>query len=368
MNIRRALSNFVYQHRLLGKRAVSFCNKILPRSVSRLLTNLAEKVAFRLSPSYQADTLPPIFHYWSGRYLAPVLAKFQLRSPEDLYLKKIIEISKSSNVEGQVRIASLGSGAGHMEISLLEQLNEAGVSATLDCVDFNSSLRDQAMRLASERGVSDSFRFFVEDCNNLNGQRLYDVIIVNQFFHHVEDLGSFCRAIQRQLRLHGVLLTCDVIGRNGHVLWPSVDRVVQDIWRTLSPERKFDRYFNKVSDKYVSIDHSAYSNEGIKAQDIIENLASHFDFELFIGYGAAIMPFVERRIGFNFDLDSSDDRSFIDKVASMDAEAISAMRYPASNMIAMLRLPGAGRSHSFFPISPYEHLRLVNAEKLLTSA
>lgn len=252
-----------------------------------------------------------------------------------------------------------------MEIRLLERLKEMGVSAKLDCVDFNPSLGDQAVESARRRKLADDFQFFVEDCNKFNTGRKYDVIIVNQFFHHVTDLEAFCFAIKNQLLPHGVLLTCDVVGRNGHVLWPSVNKYVQDAWYSLTSTKRFDRHFNKVTEEYVSVDHSSYSNEGVRAQDVIPVLADNFAFDLFITFGGAIMPFVERRIGFNFSLDETADLEFIDELAAFDATALREGKYPASNMIAALRHPGTVSVERFFPISHHDYLRVMQAEKSL---
>ena len=326
------------------------------------MTNAAEKIAFLVTPEYQADTLPPIFHYWSARYLAPLLSKFDIRSPEELYFKRSISVAKSPGFQGKLKVASLGSGAGHMELNLLDQLLKFGVQAELDCVDFNPRLKDAAMRKARQMGLEQSFQFYVEDCNKLSSGRNYDVIIVNQFFHHVEDLKSFCGSIRRQLKPHGVLLTCDVVGRNGHVLWPGVDTVVQQWWSMLPEHQRFDRYFSRSTESYISVDHSAYSNEGIKAQEVVESLLDDFEFETFITYGAAIIPIIERRVGFNFDPSSETDTDTVSRIAEADRAAIQSGTYPASNMIAVLRHRGSGGVTRFSPISPSRFLESVQCQ------
>jgi hypothetical protein len=168
--------------------------------------------------------------------------------------------------------------------------------------------------------------------------------------------------LKRSLAPQGVLLTCDVVGRNGHLPWPSVHSKVQMHWRSLKPERRFDRHFGAQRNDYVPVDHAAYSNEGVRAQDVVAGLSREFVFETFFTYGAAVMPFVERRIGFNFDPANPDDCAFIDQIASDDAEAITAARYPASNMVAVLRHPGQPLAERHFPVSPQTHIRLTQAE------
>lgn len=78
---------FAYRNRLLAKRAISLLDRTLPRPLARRLRQMAELAAFRMAPKYQGDTLPPIFHYWSERYVRPMLQARGFESPEDFYLK-----------------------------------------------------------------------------------------------------------------------------------------------------------------------------------------------------------------------------------------------------------------------------------------
>ena len=54
----------------------------------------------------------------------------------------------------------------------------------------------------------------------------------------------------------------------------------------------------------------------------LANVLGVFQFRLFIGFGNAIDPFVDRAFGFNFDAAQAWDRSFIDRVHHRDQEAI----------------------------------------------
>ncbi len=364
MSATQRLLALAYPHRLAAKRGLALVNRVLPRPLSRRVSAMAEKLAFMATPGYQGDTLPPIFHYWSHKYLAPKLAELGLRSPEDLYFR---ESARHAAEHGGRRIAilSLGSGAAHMEIALLGKLRAAGVDATIECVDFNPALKAAADAQARRRGLDAAFGFRIADCNALAATGTYDIVIVNQFFHHVENLEGFCAAIRAQLAPSGRLLTCDVVGRNGHALWPGVDRHVQAAWRTLAEDKRFDRHFGACRRAYASVDHAAYSNEGVRAQDIVASLLGHFDFTLFLSYGGRIMPFVERRIGFNFDPGSEADMAFIDRVADADEAAIADGEYPASNMIAVLGHRGTVAAGRHVPVSPDEHVRLTRNQLAL---
>jgi SAM-dependent methyltransferase len=351
------LKSFVYRHRLVAKRAISVLVRILPNSVSRRLLALAERAAFSITPQYQGDTLPPIFHYWSTRYLAPTAAGLGIGSPEAFFHERIVAMASSKS--DIVNILSMGTGACSMEMALVEQLKASGVMAHVTCIDFNPTLMNQAATSARERQLDALMTFEARDCNLPFKLPPQDVIIVNQFFHHVTELEMFCRSLCDSLAVHGLLLTSDIIGRNGHMLWPDVEAEVQKLWATLPPEKRHDRHFGTVHANYRPINHAAYSNEGVRAQDVVASLLAEFDFELFFSFGGAIVPFVERRIGFNFDPQLTADQAFIDRVQAVDSDALGIGRYPAANMIAALRHKGdVAHAPVFEPISPERHAAL----------
>ncbi|WP_445146660.1 class I SAM-dependent methyltransferase [Dyella sp. Tek66A03] len=355
------LRAFIYRHRIIGKRVIAWASQTLPAPAARRLKALAERVAFTLTPQYQGDTLPAIFHYWSGRYLSPEAARHGIHSPEAFYFEHVQKAARSA--AHPVRVLSLGTGAASMEITLAEQLRDASVPFQMTCVDFNAALMRSADESARARGLGPSIRFETLDCNRPFEHPSQDIIIVNQFFHHVTELETFCRSLRASLAADGVLLSSDIIGRNGHQLWPDVEVEIQEVWTALTPEQQFDRHFGERLPRYRPIDHAAYSNEGVRAQDIVSCLLAEFDFELFFTFGGAIMPFIERRIGFNFSPDVERDRAVIDRVQAIDADAIEAGRYPTANMIAALRHKGRAQQPSYSPLSPQQHVELTRQQQ-----
>lgn len=355
------LKDLVYRHRLLGKRLLSTANRVLPAWAARQLSAAAEQVAFRVVPAYQQDTLPPIFHYWSERHLQPRLARLGFESPADFYYAAIRDFS--ARHPGPVAVLSLGSGACALELDLAERLRADGSLAVIECVDFNAALMRQAQAAAVARGLEPWLRFTVRDCARIADLGRKGVIIVNEFFHHVADLESVCTQLRELLLPEGSLVSFDVIGRNGHQLWPAVDAVVQRYWAELPAGQRHDAYFDRTQPRYLSVDHAAYSNEGVRAQDVVACLLREFDAELFLTFGAAVMPFIERRIGFNFERGRPEDAAFIDRIADEDEANLRARAYPASNMILRLRHRGQAGAAVFDPVSPQEHVALTETQK-----
>ncbi len=357
-----SLKNFAYRHRLPVKRAIAWLARSLPAPARRRLLAMAERVAFSITSQYQGETLSPIFAYWSGHFLAPDAQRLGIGSPESFFLDHIRRSATGANVP--VRVLSVGSGSCGMEIELAARLHADGSAVHITCLDFNPALMRRAAATAQERGVDALMTFEARDCNLSFALPAQEVIIVNQFFHHVTELEAFCGSLRRSLAAQGVLLSSDIVGRNGHQLWPDVETVVQEAWATLPANKRHDRHFHTASSRYRPINHAAYSNEGVRAQDIVGCLLAEFDFELFFSFGGAIMPFVERRIGFNFDPQLAEDREWIGHVHTLDAAALAAGRYPAANMIAALRHKGGVVQPVFDPISPQQHVELTREQQV----
>ncbi len=357
---------YVYENRSAFKRAIVFIRSLLPAWMAKHLLLWAEKAAFSFTPAHQTDTLPPIFMYWATKFIRPKFEKLGADSPEDLYFKEIVR-SFGANAHGKrLKLASFGSGACELEVRLSRRLLDAGIDSRIDCIDINSGLLKFGKSNATDNGVEERMSFIEADCASYVSESGYDAIIVNQFFHHVDALERFCEGLEKSLLDDGLLLSSDMVGRNGHVLWPSVAEDVQVFWRELPEQKKIDRADGRVKSEYESVDHSAYSNEGVRAQEVVESLLKRFDFDLFLTFGAVVMPFVERRFGFNFSVDS-EDAEFIDRVAIFDEERSAAGAFPGSNMFAALTKKGKADRKLYDPISPSDHVRLTKEQLLLAS-
>lgn len=358
---------FVYANRSTLKRMIVLVRSLLPDWMAKHLLMWAEKFAFSFTPANQTDTLPPIFFYWANKFIKPKFERLGASSPEDLYFKEIVRSFGIGTHKGILKVASFGCGACDFEVRLCRRLLDAGIDSQIDCIDINSGLLELGKSNAMRNGVDKNLNFIVADCANYSCQYRYSTIIVNQFFHHVDALEQFCEVLERSLADDGLILSSDVVGRNGHVLWPSVAQDVEAFWKELPDQKKIDRGDGRIKSQYESVDHASYSNEGVRAQEVIESLLAKFDFELFLTFGAVVMPFVERRFGFNFTIDLA-DTEFIDRVAAFDEERVAGKAYPGSNMFAVLKKKQGNTHHGFYdPITPFDHVRLTKEQLNLVS-
>lgn len=303
-----------------------------PVPLAYRLRMLAERAAFLLGDS--SAELPPIFHYWSHNYLYRKFDELGFRSPEHFYFKHLAERARRTGAP--VSCLSLAAGRCDIEIEVIRLLAEEGVERVhITCNDLNAPLLRIGQRAALAAGFGDRLGFECSDLNqSLGAGRHYDVVIANQCLHHFVELESIFDAIHRALGADGELLSADVIGRNGHQLWPEALEEVERFWHELPQAYRYDHTRRQTASAYVNYDHSNVGFEGIRAQDVLPLLLERFSVGDFIAFGCITLPFVERRFGWNFDCAREFDRGFIDRVARRDEQLIGVGVLKPTQMVA----------------------------------
>ncbi len=238
------------------------------------------------------------------------------------------------NQAAPVRVLSIGSGRCELEIWLARQLLDRGHHQFLIvCMDINSDMLSHA-RAAVTADVAVKMEFRVADVKTLSRDDRFDVVVANQCLHHIVELEALFDTIASLISDNGVFLTSDVIGRNGHQMWPEALGEFQHYWQRLPRKYKFDNARGFTATSYVNYDHANVGFEGIRAQDVLPLMIERFGFDVFLAHTNITMPFVERRFGYNFDPARTFDRSFIDEVAQHDRALVDSGRFAPTQMIA----------------------------------
>lgn len=290
----------------------------------------------RFDDNETVHDLPPIFHYWSNRYLRPKLEQHGIQHPEHFffaYTKKQLD-----TLDGPARILSIGAGNCDMEARLAADLRAAGHETfTIECTDINATMLERGRQHAAELGVESHLAMTIGDFNSWSPACTYDVIIANQCLHHVVDLEHLFESIENAMTPESIFLTSDMIGRNGHQRWPEALKIVQEFWQELPESYRWNRLLNRHEKRYVNYDCSFGGFEGIRAQDILPLLVARFNFELFLPFANAINVFIDRPFGGNFDADAEWDRDFIDRVHHADETAMLDGTIKPTQMLAAMR-------------------------------
>lgn len=291
------------------------------------------------SDQTEVHDLPPIFHYWSNRWLRPQLEVFGFSNPDQFFAQYLCRSHADASEAGRrARFVSLGSGNCDTEIRIATLLKEAGCNDfSIACVDINETMLARGKLLAREAGVEDCFEFVRGDFNAWEPIGRYDAVIANQSLHHVVNLEGLFDAVAASLVDGGRFITSDMIGRNGHRRWPEALALVHEFWRELPDSYRWNVQLKRHEEMFLDWDCSVVGFEGIRSQDILPLLLEKFAFEFFFAYGNVVDPFVDRSFGPNFDATQDWDRSFIDRVHLRDEREILAGRIPPTHMMAVMR-------------------------------
>jgi ubiquinone/menaquinone biosynthesis C-methylase UbiE len=266
--------------------------------------------------------LPQIFHYWSNKYLTPLLVEAGIADIDDLYVKYMCESIQLCESPKPTFI-SLGSGNCDTEVRIAKQLRNKGIEHfTIECLELNSEMLQRGSNLANEEEVTDNLEFIETDINKWQADKKYVAAIANHSLHHIENLEDVFDQVFSSLDDSGAFITNDMIGRNGHQRWPEALTAVHRFWRELPKEYTYNHLLKRYEDVYENWDCSTESFEGIRAQDILTLLIQKFNFKIFIAFSNVIDIFIDRCFGHNFDPSRPWDTQFIDRVHAFDEESI----------------------------------------------
>ena len=281
--------------------------------------------------------LPDIFHYWSNKYLLPIMSSLEINGINEFFAEYIIDICKR-NPERTIEVVSIGSGNCDQEVDLCKIIvGEEIHNFNFTCLDINPSMLDRGRELATTHDVITYMDFLASDINSLKVEKKYDVCIANQSLHHFLELEVLFDKVKKFISPDGYFLTSDIIGRNGHMRWPEALDVINEIWKDMPDRYKYNHILKRVEKEYENWDCSSDCFEGIRAQDIMPLLLDNFYFEKFCVFGNLIDIFVDRAFGHNFDVNNPDDLRFIDKVALLDEKYILEGKVKPTHLIAAMK-------------------------------
>jgi len=290
----------------------------------------------RFTQEEVVNDLPPIFHYWSNKYLRPRLETFGFSYPEDFFARQIErQIVSTGNA---TRVISIGAGNCDSEMRIAGLLRERGLqNFTIECFDLTPAMLERGAALAVSQGLESHFKFISGDFNCWMPDGHYDVVMANQSLHHVVELERLFDAVNVAIGDDGIFAVSDMVGRNGHMRWPEALAIVQEFWKELPEAYRHNRQLNWNEKNFRNWDNSQEGFEGIRAQDILPLAIARFGFDFFYAHNNIIDPFVDRSFGPHFKVDEVWDRDFIDRVQARDEAEIEAGRITPTHAFAVMR-------------------------------
>lgn len=306
----------------------------------------------RFKDVIDVNDLPPIFHYWSHKYLRPMFEEFGVIHPDDWFSNNLLESAKLTGSADPVFL-SIGAGNCDTEVRVAKLLKQGGATNfTIECLDLNPAMLDRGRAMAEAENVQGQLRFVEGDFNKWAASRTYDGIMANQSLHHVMNLEGLFSGVRAGLHQNGLFVISDMIGRNGHMRWPEALREVHRFWEELPNSYRYNHLLKRNETQYDNWDCSGEGFEGIRAQDILPLLLKDFQFYKFIGFGNIVDPFIDRAFGHNFDADAQWDRDFVDRLHARDEAGFAEGSLTPTHMLAVLTMQEPAARHYSRGLSP----------------
>ena len=313
---------------------------IEPATAAQDAAYAAKIVAERATFDGQAEIheLPAIFHYWSNKYLRPMLEEYGFSNPDQFFVKYLAEAAHRTG-SAVPKFLSVGSGNCDTEVRLAVQLKQMGITNfSFECLELSPPMLARGRADALEQGVAEHMIFTLSDFNRWQAAHSYDAVIANQSLHHVLELEHLFDAIKRALLPAGLFITSDMIGRNGHMRWPESLAVVQHFWQELPESYRYNRQLRRHEATYKNWDCSSEGFEGIRAQDVLPELIKRFNFKLFIAASSVVDLFIDRGFGHHFDVTKAWDLEFVDRLHAYDEQALLSGELTPTRLLAVMAL------------------------------
>ena len=295
--------------------------------------------------------LPEIHNIYTGDFLVPSLQKLSGKGDwKEWWIKEIDEFVEKAN--RPVTILSLACGNGDLEIDLLKKLSHQNL-ITMVGVDVNPQMILRAQKMAQEQDLPNA-RFETQDLNFPNLSGPIDVVLANHSLHHLVELERLFAEIAAKASPDMIFLINDMIGRNGHVMWPNSELVMQKLWQGLDKKYKLNSYTKNYDLKPFNKDCSIGSFEGIRAQDILPLLVQYFDIEMFFPFSTIINRFTDRAYGHNFNVNESHDKKLILDILKLDIQLLKEKKLPPTQAFLRVQKKGTVTKMRYMYQTPQE--------------
>lgn len=224
------------------------------------------------------------------------------------HLRQLAEQGKT------VRILSLCCGAARIEASYAAAVPH-NIEWTL--LDINEDLLQMA---AEQFADSIPVNLLKGDVNQLQASHeKWDIILCVSALHHVVELEQLMRFIYDSLHDNGEFWSIgEAVGRNGNRLWPHSKRLADQLFSELPAQYRLNAYTQKIDNRIPDQDFSIASFEGIRSEDILENIYHWFNGEEVYLTNCFLWRILDQTYHNNYHLNLQNDRDLIIKIVKAE--------------------------------------------------
>jgi SAM-dependent methyltransferase len=240
--------------------------------------------------------------------------------------------------DGAERGLSLGCGHGSVERDGIA----IGLCRSFDGFDISEEALEVARTDAERAGVADRIKYVCADLNTLElGPDTYDLAIVVQALHHIEELEHVLDQVAAALRPGGLFLVNEYVGP-ARFQW--LDKT-QDLMNRLlvvlphelkvNPRNGFikDHIERTATEEIARVDPS----ESIRSDEIVELLRSRFEVVYHADYGGTLLQFLLADIAANFRDDEPNEMALLDLLSLFEETLVNERVLPSDFAFLVLR-------------------------------
>ncbi len=322
--------------RSLGRALARQVLAVAPTSKQGQVRQWLERVAVAASGG-QRDSQASIHLFWHRRYMQPAFNRLGFDSADDLVRQRIAERARAAD-PAELPVLCVGVGEAHKERALgLELVRNMGLSNVLfHCIGSDAEALRRGETAVAQQALTKRFRFEHVDLGRWRPRQVYPLVMVRHALHRQTGMEWLLDAVADALAPGGEFLVEDVIGRNGHRLWPEAREAFEPLWAELPDELRFDRTTGQVMKDFPDIDASSDQNNGVRAADVLLQLEQRFNFRLFAPYANLVMPLLGRRFGPNFNEDDDVHRNHLQEVHMRDRKGLLKGEFAPTRLVAVL--------------------------------
>jgi len=285
--------------------------------------------------------LPPVYHAWSARHLQPRFAQvLGVSGVPELYA---LQIAEAVAATGRREAVSLGAGDCSVEIAVAKLLRQGGLPVRLRCLELSPVLLARGREAVAAAGLGEVLLLEERDLNQWQSGGPLAAVMAHHALHHLVELEKVFDEVHRAIAGGGRFVTCDMIGRNGHMRWPEALELLQALWKRLPSAYRVNRQLRRHEEVFDNFDCSREGFEGVRAQDVLPLLVERFGFLRFLGYGNLADVLVERSFGPNFSPERHADLAFIDFVQALNDRLVDQGRLKPTMMAAVMQAEPVAR-------------------------
>jgi 2-polyprenyl-3-methyl-5-hydroxy-6-metoxy-1,4-benzoquinol methylase len=213
-----------------------------------------------------------------------------------------------------LRALSLGSGTGNREI----ELARSGVFARIDAVDLSRARVEYSRRRAGEAGLADRIAYHAANALAIELPRgSYDLVIAEQFLHHVDRVEDMIARIGDFLAPAGVFLFNEYVGPDRWQWTAAQLEAVNDLLEEL-PERRCRRWKSGTVKRAVHrpgvLLMMLYDRtEAVSSSRILPAARRRFEILELRGYGGSVLQLLFADIAQNFLSKDAETKRLLDR-------------------------------------------------------